>query len=214
VLSEAGRERVREQIGGWVNRQLEAGVAPLDVPDMFYLQRRMGTWAGPSHGCVEYVRDTTSPLWSRQLLPDLLGLPAAERARELFHLRVLERLAPELVDVPFEHGRRWPGRSSPAARRAARARALMGKAAAEARRRALRSRAAAAGAAPDDPFARILGEIRDTVLSQPRHPAWAVLDRERVERLLSSPAPSLDTMSRYYAWRLATVFGAMEAARR
>jgi hypothetical protein len=35
---------------------------------------------------------------------------------------------------------------------------------------------------------------------------WAVLDRERVERLLSSDAAALDTMSRYYAWRLATVF--------
>ena len=212
VLSDGGRELVREQIGAWVNRQLEAGIAPLDVPDMFYLQRRMGTWAGPSHGCVEFVRDTTSPLWSCRLLPDLLGLPAADRARELFHLRVLEELAPELVDVPFEDGRPWPGRSSGAARRVARARALAAKAAAEARRRATARRARAAAA--DDPFAPILREIRDTVLSQPEHQAWAVLDRARVERLLEAPAPALDTMSRYYAWRLATVFGAMEPARR
>jgi hypothetical protein len=212
VLSDGGRQLVHEQIGAWVNRQLEAGIAVLDVPDMFYLQRRMGTWAGPSHGCVEYVRDTTSPLWSRQLLPDLLGLPAADRARELFHLRVLETLAPELVHIPFEDGRPWPVGRSPAARRVARARALAGKAAAEARRRALAKRRQAAS--PEDPFARILGEIRDTVLSQPGHQAWSVLDRARVERLLSSPAASLDTMSRYYAWRLATVFGAMEAARR
>ena len=213
VLGDAGRELVRDQIAAWVERQLDAGVAALDVPDMFYLQRRMGTWAGPSHGCVEFVRDTTSPLWSRRLLPDLLGLPATERARELFHLRVLEELAPELVEVPFEDGRGWPARRSGAAHRMARARALAGKAAAEARRRALARRSAIA-AAPDDPFARILLEIRDTVLSQPDHQAWAVLDRPRVERLLGSPAAALDTMSRYYAWRLATVFGAMEPARR
>jgi hypothetical protein len=212
VLSDGGRALVSEQIGAWVDRQLEAGVAPLDVPDMFYLQRRMGTWAGPSHGCVEYVRDTTSPLWSARLLPDLLGLPAAERARELFHLRVLEELAPELVEVPFEDGRPWPARSSGAARRVARARALVGKAAAEARRRATARRTRAA--AGDDPFARILGEIRETVLAQPGHQAWVVLDRGRVERLLGAPAASLDTMSRYYVWRLATVFGAMEPARR
>jgi hypothetical protein len=212
VLSDEGRGLVREQIGAWVNRQLDAGIAPLDVPDMFYLQRRMGTWAGPSHGCVEYVRDTTSPLWSSRLLPDLIGLPAADRARELFHLRVLERLAPELVDIPFEDGRPWPARRSGAARRIARARALAGKAAAEARRRAAARRAAAAAA--DDPFARILPEIHATVLSQPHHQAWAVLDRDRVERLLGAPPAALDTMSRYYAWRLATVFGAMEPARR
>ncbi|MDQ3936853.1 MAG: hypothetical protein M3340_19740, partial [Actinomycetota bacterium] len=65
-----------------------------------------------------------------------------------------------------------------------------------------------------DPFDRILPEIRDTVLSQPDHQAWAVLDRARTERLLGSPPGALDTMSRYYAWRLATVFGAMEPARR
>ena len=215
VLAEDGRRLVRDQIGAWVDTQLDAGVAGTDVPDMFYLQRRMGTWAGPSHGCVEYVRDTTSPLWSRRLLPDLLGLPAPERARELFHLRVLEQLSPQLVDVPFEDGRGWPARRSGAVHRMARARELAGKAAAEARRRALaRRRTSAAGPAGADPFAAILPEIRDTVLSQPGHQAWSVLDRDRVERLLDSPAGSLDTMSRYYAWRLATVFGAMEPARR
>ena len=61
---------------------------------------------------------------------------------------------------------------------------------------------------PNDPFAGILPEIRDAVLSQPDHPAWPLLDRPRVDRLLGSEPATLDTMSRYYAWRLATVFGA------
>jgi hypothetical protein len=216
VLSDAGRAVVRDQIGGWVDGQLAAGIDAADVPDMFYLQRRMGTWAGPSHGCVEYVRDTTSPLWSRRLLPDELGLPAAERARHLFHLRVLEVLAPELVAVPFEDRRPWPARRSAATLKVERARELAAKAAAEARRRTLarRRRAASGAGAPDDPFARVLPEIREAVLSQPEHQAWPVLDRGRVERLLGSPPGALDTMSRYYAWRLATVFGAMDPARR
>jgi hypothetical protein len=34
-----------------------------------------------------------------------------------------------------------------------------------------------------------------------------VLDRTRVAALLDGQAGALDTMSRYYAWRLATVFG-------
>jgi hypothetical protein len=217
VLSDGGRALVRDQIGEWVEQQLGTGVAPADVPDMFYLQRRMGTWAGPSHGCVEFVRDTTSPLWSRRLLSDELGLAAADRARQLFHLQVLQALAPELVDLPFEDGRGWPASRSATALKAERARTLVAKAAAEARRRALarRRRAAEAAVAGDaEPFARILPEIRDAVLSQPGHQAWAVLDRGRAERLLSSPAPALDTMQRYYAWRLATVFGAMRPAAR
>jgi hypothetical protein len=33
-----------------------------------------------------------------------------------------------------------------------------------------------------------------------------VLDRPRVERLLGTAPRALDVMSRYYVWRLATVF--------
>ena len=45
------------------------------------------------------------------------------------------------------------------------------------------------------------------MLSQPDHAAWQVLDRPRVESLLAGEPGALDTMSRYYVWRLATVFG-------
>jgi hypothetical protein len=202
ILGDEGARLVREQIEAFVNEQLASGVAPIDIPDMFYLHRRMGTWAGPSHGAVEYVRDTTSPLWSRRLLRDELGLPARDRARELFHLEVLKQLAPELVDVPFEDGRPWRAREDELTRRVRSARTLAGKVRSELRRRAGRAPAPA-----DDPFARVLPEIRDAVLSQPDHTAWQVLDRPRVEALLASDAAALDTMSRYYAWRLATVFG-------
>jgi hypothetical protein len=185
LLNDEGRRLVRGQVERFVEEQRAAGVEAADVPDVFYLHRRMGTWAGPTHGAVEYVRDTTSPLWSRRLLRDELGLPAGERASELFHRRLIERLAPQLLEVPYEGARR----------------SLARKALAEARRRIAPRRD------PADPFARILPEIRDAVLSQPDHAAWQVLDRPRTESLLRSEAAALDTMSRYYAWRLATVFG-------
>jgi hypothetical protein len=63
-------------------------------------------------------------------------------------------------------------------------------------------------AAGGDPFGPTLAEIREIVTSQPDHPAWQVLDRQRVDQLLRTDAASLDTMSRYYAWRLAPVFAA------
>jgi hypothetical protein len=207
ILGEEGQRLVREQIEAFVQEQLAAGVAPIDVPDMFYLQRRMGTWAGPSHGAVEYVRDTTSPLWSHRMLPDALGLPARERAREMFHLRVLERLAPQLVDIPFEDGRPWPARQGELERRLERGRVLARKVRGELRRRARAGRGRSGPAASDDPFERVLPEIAEAVRSQPGHPSWAVLDRPRVESLLARDPATLDTMSRYYVWRLATVFG-------
>jgi hypothetical protein len=124
------------------------------------------------HGAVEFVRDTTSPLWSKRLLPDLWA------GRGRFHDEVLARLAPQLLEIPYE---RSPSR--PRKLIAALKRRISGR----------------------DAFARILPEIREAVLAQPQHVAWEVLDRARVERLLASPPP--DTMSRYYVWRLATVFG-------
>jgi hypothetical protein len=53
--------------------------------------------------------------------------------------------------------------------------------------------------------------MRDAVLSAPDHPAWAVLDRARVEALLATPAPALDAMSRAYVLRLASVFAGFPA---
>lgn len=221
LLSGHGEGLVRAEIASWVEAQLAAGARPQDVPDLFYVHRRMGTWAGPTHGCVEPVKDTTSPLWSARMLPHLLGLPAGERARELFHLRVLERLAPELVDLPFEGGRPWPARRSALGLRAARAAGLGRKAVAELRRRtrpraASRAGGGAGAAAPPDPFAAVHSEVARAVAARAGHEGWEVLDRDRVERLLGRAPASLDTMSRYYVWRLAQVFwdgGAAGAAR-
>src|SRR5581483_10022470 len=130
-----GEALVREQIASWAAEQRAAGARDEDLGDLFYLTRRMATWAAPTHAAVEYVRDSTSPLWSWKLLGDLLGLPAAARAREEFHLRVLERLAPELVDLPFDGGRPWPSKRSAFRRRAQRAATLASKARAELHRR-------------------------------------------------------------------------------
>jgi len=183
-LSPAGRDVVERQLRSWVDCQLEAGVAPTDVPDMFYVDRRMKTWAAPTHGCVEYVRDTTSPLWSRRVVADLLAPPAAARARAAYHEAVLALLAPKLADVPYAGG---PS-------------GLAGKVARELRRRLRRRRPAS------DPFEPILADTREQVLAAASHPAWDVLDRGRCETLLSRPAASLDEMSRYHVWRLATLF--------
>jgi hypothetical protein len=202
IVNATGARLLRAHLSAWVAAQLDAAADPRDVPDLFYLLKRMAMWAGPSHGCVEPVRDTTSPLWSRRLLGQELGLATAERGRETFALRMLERLEPALVDVPFADRRPWPGRQGAMRARARRARVLAAKALAEAARRTRPARRVAR----DDPFARVHPVVRERVLSAADHPAWALLDRPRVEGLLTAPPAALDTMSRYYVWRLGQVF--------
>jgi hypothetical protein len=48
--------------------------------------------------------------------------------------------------------------------------------------------------------------VAEAALSQPHHVAWSVLDRPRVEQILTSPGAALDEMTRYYVWRLASAF--------
>ncbi|MFL5846076.1 MAG: hypothetical protein ACJ762_15415 [Solirubrobacteraceae bacterium] len=208
LVNEEGEERVARAIADW-SSSLHAPLE--DLGDLFYLHQRMARWAAPTHAAVEPIRDSTSPLWSAKLLPDLLGLPAGERARERFHLEVLEILAPQLVDLPFEGGRPWPARQTPLVRRAARAKTLATKVRGELRRRRAGKAATIAAFPAQDPFSAALAEIRDAVLGAPEHPAWEVLDRERVEALLNTPAPALDAMSRSYVLRLATVFAGFPA---
>lgn len=206
ILSADGERRVRTGIEEWA---ASLGAPHADLGDLFYLHQRMARWAAPTHAAVEPVRDSTSALWSWRLLPDMLGLPAATRAREEFHLRVLEILAPELVDLPFEGGRPWPAQQTALARRAGRAKVVAGKVRGEiGRRRHARAVEAVSetGSTAHDPFAVALAEIREVVLADRDHAAWAVLDRGRVEALLSTPAPALDAMSRDYVLRLASAF--------
>jgi hypothetical protein len=211
-VSTEAAQLLRGRIASFVQEMTDSGASLADVPDLFYLLERMGSWAAASQGVVELVRDTTSPLWSTRLLPHLLALPARERELEQFHRLVLTELDPRLVAPRFDDGSTWPERRYPMQRRVQRARRLVGKVAAELRRRsAARPRVAAArdtpaAAAPPDPFANVLALVREAALSQPQHAAWSVLDRPRVERLLGSAPVLLDEMSRYYVWRLASVF--------
>jgi hypothetical protein len=102
LLSSPGRERLERQVGRALDEELAAGVAPEDVPDVFYLLARMGSWAASGFGCVEYAKgDSVTPLWCKRLLPQQLGPRPEERAREWFHTATLEALSPRLARAPY-----------------------------------------------------------------------------------------------------------------
>jgi hypothetical protein len=190
-LAEPGRASVRGAIEAWADARLAAGARVEDLPDLFYLDERMGSWAGPTHGALEWVQDSTAPLWSSRLLAHMLGGSPEQRAAEAFHDAVLRELAPELVDVPYAASAKGGWRHK--ARRAAQ----------EARRRIA---PAGEGRGDPDPFEAVVARTRMAATGHPGHVAWQILDRDRVSRLLSSPASALDEMNRHYVWRLATVF--------
>ena len=213
ILSRAGEHMVRDSIRSWVDEQRRLGFELEDVPDLFYLKKRMGGWAGPGHGCVEYFRDTTSPLWSHRLVPDELGLASEQRMRELFHLEVLRRVEPRLVNIGFEIGKGWPADHGNLRLRLKPYAELLPDVPGEFRRRLvqLSSRVLPNGGTGREPsLGRSLPAIRDFILRRDDHPAWEALDRGRVRRLLESHPDALDFFGRTHVWHLLTVFAAGE----
>ena len=202
-LSSRGAALVRSRLENWADEQLADGAGASDLADLFYLTRRMGTWAGPTHGAVEWVRDSTSALWSSRVVPHLLAPSRSEREAERFHREVLGLLAPDLLELPLAGGG-WR-RGGMARRRAGRAVRLAGRAAGEVTGRlGRRPGPAAPGAASAgaDPFDAVRELVADA-LANGDHPVFDVVDRKQVARLLAMASP--DTMRRYYVWRLATV---------
>lgn len=210
VLSRDALDTVRARVRKWVDDAADSGAACRDLPDLFYAFNRMPNWSAPGHGAVEFVRDTTSPLWSRRLLPYLVGASAVERSREQFHYRVLEVLDASLLEIPFA-GDDWPTWHSQLAMRARMAasavrRELMKRLGVSWRSsRGKSSEGGAAGA--NDPFALVMETTRDRVYSQRHHAAWAILDRPQVDELFRAPSGELTAAQKLSVWRLLDVFG-------
>jgi hypothetical protein len=224
LLSAEGEHRVRADLEDWAAPLLDAGVPAAELPDAFYLLQRMSHWAALGHSVVEWIRDTTSPLWSSHVIPHMLAVPADRRAREAFHVEVLRVLAPELAAVPMADGTAWDAPQSPWAQRRRRALRIASRGAAEARRRVqwLRARRAAAHTAPGalrapegagaDPLAALMADLRAWILAAPDHPALSVLDRQRVLELLERPPQTLDFVRHAQVMRLASVLMAVDLA--
>jgi hypothetical protein len=183
----------------WVAEQRARGIDRSDLPDVFYLLERLGSWAAQIGAVGEYWRDAASPLWTAAFLPHAFGAPHNERALGRFHLQVLAALEPQFVDVPFTGANPWWASHRPA-RIAHRA---LEESAKRVGARLRFSRAPAAGQAD---LHELHALLRAWVEERPHEACWDVIDRGRVRRLLSQNAIALNPQARQHVYRLASVF--------
>jgi hypothetical protein len=102
-------------IQNWVRST--ANEVRLDVlPDKFYVDNRLGHWTGPQLQNAAYV--TINPLSSAFAARKVLELSLEARTTERFHLEVMRRTAPELIDIPLFRDQ-WAGAYAPHPARAA-----------------------------------------------------------------------------------------------
>jgi len=86
----------------YVEQAIEVGVAPLDVPDLFYVSERVRRWAGSLHRIVMPIFDPVSPFCTRPFVEAAFRLPAWHRYTEPIHYQLMQLLVPELQRIPFD----------------------------------------------------------------------------------------------------------------
>jgi hypothetical protein len=79
--------------------------SPWDVLDFFYLEQRLGCWAGAwGYAHADMVRFESWPLNSRRLTALMLSLPYEYKAAARLNDDVIRSRWPELVDIPYNKG--------------------------------------------------------------------------------------------------------------
>jgi hypothetical protein len=207
IVNEAGLELVRGWVQEWMVRRADEGIAPAALGDTFYLEERMANWASAVHGAFAYWADTVSPLWTASLAPLMLACPAPLRRRDGFHNLVVRELSPDLWKVPFAGSApNWPSLRARRIHsdRVAHAQQTARKVQAELRRR-IELRGRHANTQPPDLIVDAQRLARELAGAAPGHAAWQMLDRKRVEHILTADPRTMHPRSRHLIWRLVAV---------
>lgn len=190
-LRPAVREEAARFVTSYTDEQLDRGVRPLDVPDLFAAGEIERRWAGNQFRQVMAQTDVFSPFLTRPYVRAAFAVPALARFTERVPAALLAHLSPELHALPYD--KPWLPQSPAAFFFAHLPAKVAGWAWGRAARR-LRPRPEA-GARRDARAlerARLLegirGELAAACLDQSGSPLWELVDRPRFERVLSDAA--------------------------
>ncbi|HQR52322.1 MAG TPA: hypothetical protein PLZ79_03565 [Burkholderiales bacterium] len=118
------REESLRQAAAWLE-----GVSHLDpimIMELAWMENSLGAWGGPmTYACPEGYEFMLYPLAHRRNFELWFGLPPEYRASGRFVTDFLDRLWPELLDVPFNQPVGWLQQTERARRFAARIRAAL-----------------------------------------------------------------------------------------
>lgn len=106
------REDLEEQLRTWVDSRVEDGWAPHDLLDLFYAEVRVARWLGAAEE-TNAMNPTANLLQLRECI--LAGFAASPetRRRDELHYRLIQRLQPDLLEVPLANHHWHPELSEP-----------------------------------------------------------------------------------------------------
>jgi hypothetical protein len=90
-----------EHISRCVLQYIGEGVAPADVPDVFYMYERISRFVGGNVRKVTPIGDLFAPFCSRRFIEAIFSVSALQRCTEPLHYGMLRVLAPDLHGLPY-----------------------------------------------------------------------------------------------------------------
>lgn len=101
VLLPEARAALERALREQMDEARVAGAVEGDLPDLFYYRNRLPNWLGAIRAIKSFERQPVVPLGAPALLSLAFRLTPEERANEWLHYRIIERIAPELLPLPF-----------------------------------------------------------------------------------------------------------------
>ena len=106
MLRPEARKLYEKEIFDWIDLQREKHLKPMEILDKYYLYYRAGRWSAAARAAYTMESYLYQPFFDHRLVQLIQQIPAEQRVNEELIYNLLQRLAPELVDVPFA-GDRW-----------------------------------------------------------------------------------------------------------
>ncbi|MBW2737463.1 MAG: hypothetical protein JRE64_01165 [Deltaproteobacteria bacterium] len=104
LLTEDVRQEATAFVKQFFQAAIEDGFEHMDIPDLFYAYERVRRWAGTNIGSLWCRQDEFSPFCTRPFVKAAFGLSVERRVVEHIHYELLNYLAPELRQIPFDVG--------------------------------------------------------------------------------------------------------------
>ena len=197
LLRPEARAMSEAYIHEFVEHAAADGFSPVDALDLFYAYQRVSRWAGSNARLTTPVCDHFSPFCSRAWMRATFALSALQRYTEPLHYGLIQRLAPDLMDLPFDKGswRRqhpfanWLELGGAVLR--GRVRRLVPPAFRDAKRRLRPPTKTTRTYEHASWLENRLEAVRQLCLDQPDAPLWDFIDRDVFERLMSPHVPAV-----------------------
>jgi len=210
LIHEEAMELARSYLRSFVERAVDAGFSPLDVPDVFCIYDCLRRWGGANARKALPASDLFAPLCTRPFLEAAFSMSALYRYSEPLHYELTQLLVPQLHGFPSEKGpwrsqnplwnvakwmAGWPLRKVPARIRSRFARR--------------ESKQPVQAEAFDRPawLEAQRSALRELCLDQSNSGLWSFVDRSVFERITSPAADPAERHRRVYGLlSVATLF--------